>query len=137
MQLDENKFALADSQYNFKTIFFSHTDQTPWAETFLKQISQNNKWNMVYLDDFTVIWTKNKNIKPTIKTDYSSMKSLVQLAHFFQNKDFGDEEIKVYQKILVINPTYCPALYNLALKLQEIQDPSFPIFADKFQKNCQ
>lgn len=136
MQLDEKKFELADKQYNFKTIFFSHTDQTPWAEAFLKQIVKNNKWQMVYLDDFTIILTKNSNIKPIIKTDYSDMKSLIQLAHFFQNKGFNDQEIAVYQKILGLNPNYCPALYNLTLKLQAKNDAAFPIFADKFQKNC-
>lgn len=145
MQTDANKFALADKKYNFKTIFFSHTDQTPWAETFLKQITQNNKWKIAYLDDFSVILTKDKNIKPIIKTDYSNVKSLIRLAHFFQNKsstesvldkDFADEEIKIYQKILNINPTYCPALYNLALKLQAKNNPAFSIFTDKFQKNC-
>lgn len=146
MQTDANKFALADKKYNFKTIFFSHTDQTPWAQAFLRQITQNNNWQMVYLDDFTVIFTLDKNIKPEIKTDYSNMKSLIQLAHFFQNKsstdsvldkNLGDEEIKIYQKILNLNPTHCPALYNLALKLQEKNDPSFPIFLTKFQQNCQ
>lgn len=162
MQTDEKKFELVDKQYNFQTIFFSHTDQTPWAEKFLKQITKNNKsstesvpgkWKMVYLDDFTVIYTRDKNtrlaamqIKPIIKIDYSDLKSLIQLAHFFQNKsstesvfdkDLGDEEIKVYRKILNLNPTLCPALYNLVLKLQEIKDPSSSIFASKFQKNCQ
>ncbi len=137
IQIDEKKFELVDKQYNFNTIFFSHTDQTPWAEKFLKQITQNNQWRLVYLDDFTAIWTKDKDVKPIIKTDYSDMGSLIQLAHFFQNTNFIDEEIKVYQDILRLNPTFCPALYNLALRLQEIQDPASSIFVDKFQKNCQ
>src|SRR3989338_231191 len=137
MQTDENKFEIADKQYSFQTIFFSHTDQTPWAETFLKQITQNNEWRMVYLDDFTVIYTRDKSIKPVIITDYSNLKSLIQLAHFFQGKGFEDEEIKIYQKILNLNPTHCPALYNLALRLQERKNPASPIFTDKFQKNCQ
>lgn len=136
MQTDKNKFDLIDKQYHFQTIFFSHTDQTPWAETFLKQISQNRSWHLVYLDDFTVIYTKNKNIKSLIKTDYSNFNSLIQLAHFFQNKNFDDQEIKVYQKILSLKPNFCPAIYNLAIKLQQNNDPSFQIFASKFQQNC-
>lgn len=137
MQIDKDKFESMDQKYHFNTIFFSHTDQTPWAETFLKQIAQNNKWTMVYLDDFTVILTKDKNIKPIIKTGYSSMKSLMQLAHFFQNKNFDDEAVMIYQKILNLNPKSCPALYSLALKLQNKNDPSFPIFISKFNQNCQ
>ncbi|MDP2585415.1 MAG: hypothetical protein Q8P29_00885, partial [Candidatus Levybacteria bacterium] len=137
MQTDEKKFELVDKKYGFKTIFFSHTDQTPWAEIFLKQITKNDNWRMIYLDDFTVIYTRDKNIKPIIKTDYSDLKSLIQLAHFFQNKNFDDQEIRIYQKILDIDPTYCPALYGLALKLQESQNLASSIFTDKFQKNCQ
>ncbi len=136
IQLDTAKFALADQQYNFNAIFFSHTDQTPWAEEFLRQITQNTKWKMVYLDDFSVIWTKDKNIKPVIKIDYSDIKSLIQLAHFLQNTNFADQEIKVYQEILNLDPKSCPALYNLAVKLQNINDPSAIIFANKFQQDC-
>ena len=137
MQLDQNKFNVEDQKYNFNTIFFSHTDQTPWAEKFIKQITQNKKWNMVYLDDLSVIWTKDKRVKPNIQTEHSNVRSLIQLARFFQLVNFEDQEINVYQKILNINPKYCPALYNLSLKLQLKNDPSFPIFMNKFQHNCQ
>lgn len=137
MQLDGDKFITADQKYNFNTIFFSHTDQTPWAEKFIKQIMENKKWNLVYLDDFSAIWTKDKNIKSMLKTDYPNMKSLIQLAHFLQNTNFTDQEINTYQKILSINPDSCPALYNLALKLQEKQNPSSSIFLSKFRNNCQ
>lgn len=136
MQSDEKKFDSEDKKYKFNTLFFSHTDQTPWAEKFIKQISENKKWTLAYLDDFSVIWTKDKNIKPQIQTDYPNMQSLIQLAHFFQNTNFTDREIKILQKIISIDPKSCPALYNLALKLQEIQDPSFSIFLNKYQQNC-
>ena len=137
MQMDTNKFALVDQKYNFNTIFFSHTDQTPWAKEFLKQIIKNKKWNLVYVDNYIVILTKEGNVKQTIKTDYSNVGSLIQLARFFQFANLEDEEIKIYQKILNINPTYCPALYNLALKLQSRNDPSLPIFVSRFNQNCQ
>ena len=137
MQLDEKKFETEHQKYNFNTIFFSHTDQTPWAEKFIKQITQNKRWNMVYLDDFAVIWTKDKKVKPNIQTDYSNVQSLIQLARFFQLGNFEDEEIKIYQKILSIDPNYCPVLYNLAVKLQSKNDPSFPISLTKFQQTCQ
>ena len=137
MQLDDRKFGIQDQKYNFNTIFFSHTDQTPWAEQFLKQIILNKKWNMVYLDDFSVIYTQDKSTKPLIQTDYPNVRSLVSLARFFQLVNFENEEIKIYQKILSIDHDYCPALYNLAIKLQNKNDPSFPIFLNKFQNNCQ
>ena len=137
MQLNENRFDVESQKYNFNTIFFSHTDQTPWAEKFIKQITNNKKWGIVYIDNYVVILTKDTNLKPTIKTDYSDMRSLIQLAHFLQNTNLEDEEIKVYQKILDLDSTFCPALYNLTLKLQNRNDPSAPIFIGKFQKNCQ
>jgi hypothetical protein len=137
MQEDQKIFSQMEQKYHFQTIFFSHTDQTPWAQSFFKQISENNKWHLAYLDDYSVIWTKNESIKPLIKTNYSNMKSLIQLAYFFQNTGFKNQETQIYRDILNINSTFCPALYNLALRLQEAQDPSFPIFAGKFQKKCQ
>lgn len=137
MQMERNNFEIVDNKYHFKTIFFSHTDQTPWAEAFLKQITSNNNWKLVYLDDFTIILTKDKSIKPKIITDYSDFKSLMQLAHFFQGKNFDAQEIDVYQKLINIDPNYCPALYNLAIKLEQVKNPASSIFIDKFQKNCQ
>ena len=137
MQLDENRFEKENQKYKFNTIFFSHTDQTPWGENFIKQVAKNNKWKLVYLDDFTVIWTEDKNIKPITKTNYYDIRSLIQLARFFSLANFEDEEIKIYQKILNIDPKFCPALYNLALKLQARNDPSFPIFITRFKQNCQ
>ena len=152
MQLDENTFNIQDQKYNFNTIFFSHTDQTPWGENFIKQIANNKNWNIIYVDDYIIILTKDpparsaesrrggeagKNIKRIIKTDYSDTRSLIQLARFFSLANFEDEEIKTYQKILAINPKFCPVLYNLALKLQVRNDPSFPIFITRFKQNCQ
>lgn len=144
MQVEESKFDNQDQKYKFNTIFFSHTDQTPWGENFIRQITKNSKWKLVYLDDFAVIWTKDppageagKNIKSVIKTNYSNMRSLIQLSRFFQIASLEDQEINIYQEILNIDPTFCPALYNLALKLQSRNDPSFPIFINKFNNNCQ
>jgi hypothetical protein len=137
MQTDAGKFELVDQQYKFKTIIFSYIDQTPWAQAFLGQISQNKRWHLAYLDDFIAIWTKDANTKPVIKTDYSNIKSLTQLAYFFQNINSVDQEIMIYQNILSLNPVFCPALHNLAVRMQETKNPSFSIFADKFQKYCQ
>jgi len=137
MQQHKNKFVAMDKKYHFNTIFFSHTDQTPWAQEFLKQIVISKDWGLVYLDDFIVIFTKDKNAKSMIKTDYSDMRSLIRLAHFFQIANLEDQEIDIYNKILNINPNYCPVLYNLSLKLQNKNDPSFPIFLNKLQQNCQ
>lgn len=61
MQSDPQKFAEVDKQYNFKTIIFSHTDQTPWAKTFLINIVKNPDWKIIYIDDFMIIVIKDLN----------------------------------------------------------------------------
>lgn len=63
IQYEYEKFKEYQKKYNFQTIIFSHTDQTPWAKSFLKQISKDKAWSMAYLDSFTVIFTKTSNIK--------------------------------------------------------------------------
>lgn len=45
-------------QYSINYIFFDHHDITPWARTFLKNISTNPNWPIVYLDDSVVILVK-------------------------------------------------------------------------------
>lgn len=57
-QSDYGKFKELEIQYNFKTIIFSHTDQTPWGKSFLQNIVKDQSWKLVYIDDFMVILTK-------------------------------------------------------------------------------
>lgn len=66
MQENTEYFAQIDQEINFKTIIFSHTDQTPWAKTFLSFITKNPDWQIVYLDEFMIILIKkseNLNLK--------------------------------------------------------------------------
>ncbi|MBI2338438.1 hypothetical protein HYU95_04615 [Candidatus Daviesbacteria bacterium] len=66
-QQDPQKFQELDQKIQFKTIIFSHTDQTPWGKTFLTSIVKNNNWKTVYLDDFIIILVKN---------DFSALQSI-------------------------------------------------------------
>lgn len=59
-QEDPEKFKQSSEKYNFQTIIFSHTDQTPWAKNFFKFISSAPDWKTVYLDDFMVILVKSE-----------------------------------------------------------------------------
>lgn len=58
MQSDSQKFKEVDQKYGFKTIIFSHTDQTPWGKAFLASIVKNNDWRIVYIDDFMIVLVK-------------------------------------------------------------------------------
>lgn len=66
MQEKKEKWQQIDQQYNFNFIFFSHTDITPWATQFLKRISTNNQWQLVFLDDYVIIFLKKNNLNSQI-----------------------------------------------------------------------
>lgn len=59
VQSDPQKFKELDQKIGFKTIIFSHTDQTPWGKAFLASIVKDSNWKTVYLDDFMIILVKN------------------------------------------------------------------------------
>ena len=59
MQSDYSKFQTEEQKIGFKTVIFSHTDQTPWARNFLQSIVKDEFWKIVYLDDFIIILVKN------------------------------------------------------------------------------
>ena len=58
-QYDYSKFKELDKKWQFKTIIFSHTDQTPWGKNFLAAVVKDEGWKIVYIDDFMIILVKN------------------------------------------------------------------------------
>jgi len=44
-------------KYSIHTIIMAHTDQTPWARTFLARTIGDKRWRMVYLDSAYVIFS--------------------------------------------------------------------------------
>ncbi len=140
MQIDKHVFDTMTKKYTLNTIFFSYTDQTPWAITFLKQIVQDKTWTMVYLDDYVIIFVKNNNKNPDSKTQVvineNNMQSLLRLAYFFNTVGWQNQEMSIYQQILTLNPNYCPALYNLYLILNQKNDPLAPVYTQRLQQTC-
>ncbi|MBI2074459.1 MAG: hypothetical protein HYT83_01335 [Candidatus Levybacteria bacterium] len=148
IQQDKNLFEKISQKYNFNSIFFSHTDQTPWAESFLQNIIQNNNWKMIYLDDSVVIFIKNNNENKEIidrffvaqgkMSDFSSsdITSLLRLANFFNTVGFENQQLNMYQKILSMDPNFCPALNNLSVLLTRKNDPAYSIYLSKYQNQC-
>lgn len=132
MQTDQKVFAQQDEKYKFNAIFFSHTDMTPWAQTFLKQIVENKQWKLVYLDDYVIILIKNigtnKLLKQKIVIDQSPL-SLLRLANFFRLVGWSDYEEKTYQQLLIVDPNNCTALYNLSL--------TNSLYTQRLQQSCQ
>ncbi|MBI2019375.1 hypothetical protein HYS95_01755 [Candidatus Daviesbacteria bacterium] len=112
MQSDPQKFAEVDRQYNFQTIIFSHTDQTPWAKTFLVNIVKNPDWKTVYIDDFMIILIKDlRGLKPIDLADlnpdsnnFYSPNSYLRLSLFLaQTGNIASAE-KFAKKALTIFP---------------------------------
>jgi len=150
MQNDPNIFKMVDDKYHFNTIFFSYTDQTPWAAAFLKQITQNNDWKLVYIDDFVVILvkynTKNEKIikqfgmdRNNIHISYTrSMKlqQLINLAYFFNTAGFNSEEELMYQSILQIDEYNCLALRNLTLLYENENNPAAASYIARARTFC-
>lgn len=63
MQESPELFKEKSGQYGFKTVIFSVTDQTPWGQKFLQDMSKNGEWEMVYLDNFIVIFVRKDSLK--------------------------------------------------------------------------
>lgn len=70
-QENEAKWQEIDQRYNFNYIFFSHTDVTPWAVNFLKRISRDQNWQLVFLDDYAIIFLKKNEINQPVLEKFS------------------------------------------------------------------
>jgi hypothetical protein len=135
MQQDPKLFAAMDKKYQFNTIFFSHTDQTPWAKQFLQTISKNPLWKLVYLDDTVVIFTKASSPTPALSLSSftpssTSLQGFYQLLLFFQTIRDEQNMLKTAQKILEKNPNDCVALSLLS------QPPTGVGYYARYQASC-
>lgn len=149
MQQDENIFANMEKHYGFNTIFFSHTDQTPWGEKFLQSILKNPSWRPVFLDQTVIVFAKNapKNTKLIKRFDMNPSRlnaiynpndkqSLLQLASFFSK--IGDTEslFPLLQQLLIIDPKNCQALYNRARIALSRQDSLSTMYTTSYKDIC-
>lgn len=150
MQLDKNIFEKTDQEYKFNTIFFAHTDQTPWANQFLKEIINNEKWKIIYFDDYAIILAKNNEENQNIIKKFSMQRddlkisflnekdfnSLLRTASFFNKTGLTGQEIQIHQKILSIKPDFCPSIYNLSVYLLKENNPAGNIWVTKYNNQC-
>jgi len=150
MQQDKNIFAEAQKKYGFTSIFFSHADQTPWGTTFLKDVLRSPDWKPVYLDDTIIILVKDnpKNAKIIKKfgmnpekmhitgNNPNDLDTTLRLTAFFNKTGLTEQELIMYQQLLLLKPDYCPALYNSTTLLSAKNDPSANIYAARYQQFC-
>lgn len=131
LQADPVKWAEFNKQYKFKTIYFSHTDTTPWAQSFLRRILHDENWALVYFDDYSVIllnkkttdqkqwqsleigfWDFRQNFRELSKT--ADLRGKFHLASLAENAAYPDLAEEIYQEILTAKPDNPQALVSLA-----------------------
>lgn len=116
MQEDYKLFSKKAEEYRFKTIIFSHTDQTPWASNFMQFLIKDNNWSLVYLDDFMTVFTgsdyaQEVNI-PKLnlaeleveRYSFSSHVSYLRISIFLLNGGYSNSAEKFVRKSLDLFP---------------------------------
>ena len=103
-------------RYNIHTIFFSHTDMTPWGKTFLEQILNEPQWKMVYLDDSIIILTDEETYSDIRSNNTYIMQlvfsqdnylSLLRLTSVLSVMGKSDLSRQAFIKAQKINPSSC------------------------------
>lgn len=152
MQQGEEVFKKEDKKYHFNSIVFAHTDQTPWAYTFLKTILKNSDWKLIYLDDVVVILVKNIPVNQAViqkhtlsESDIISQKiviptnlnSLFRTIRILEILSWTNAEIALLQRLLSIQSNSCYALGTLTNLLSQRKDPATNIYYTQYQQLCQ
>lgn len=131
LQLDAAKWEELSKKYDFKTIYFSHTDSTPWAQSFLRRILQDKNWALIYFDNYSLILVNKKTVPQGERKNKeigfwdfrrrfrelaarAGLKEKFQLANFAENASYFDLAEETYREILIANPDNAQALVSLA-----------------------
>lgn len=102
-------------QYNIHTILVSHTDQTPWGQTFLARTAQDERWKMTYVDSTFVIFTDTTDavdIRTTNRyteqaEEENDFFKLASYIHFFELIGKQDVSVSLLKKMNTIRPSAC------------------------------
>jgi hypothetical protein len=70
MQEDQIFFQEQTKRYNLNTVFFTHGDITPWAQTFLQFLIASPDWSVVYTDEYVLIAVRNTKDNEAIIKKY-------------------------------------------------------------------
>ncbi|MCL4352955.1 hypothetical protein M1615_00605 [Patescibacteria group bacterium] len=150
MQENEAIFTKIDKKYKFNAVFFSYTDQTPWAKTFLGNITKDKNWKIVYLDSYIIILVKNDNKNKNLIKIYGitektpelkkfntyNTSSLIRLAYLFNLLNWKKQAINIDEKLILKHPHDCSAIYNLYSLLYQENNPSYFIYLAKLRMFC-
>lgn len=87
MQEDEEFWKTKLAEYNFNAIAVTHTDGTPWADTFLGRIASDSEWRLAYLDQTGVAFLRNNEKNKSLIERYGYGKEEVGTAIESLSKD--------------------------------------------------
>lgn len=125
LQNDSQKWNELQNTYNFQTIYFSHTDSTPWAQQFVTEILNNPNWSLVYFDRHVVILVNKKtnslpalsqeNIRQTLRklSDNSNLSNNLSLASLAQKLNQFDLAEEIDKNLLIKYPNNAQVLVAL------------------------
>ncbi|CAN5151108.1 hypothetical protein BH09PAT1_BH09PAT1_0320 [soil metagenome] len=148
MQQDPIFFNEVSEHYHFNAIIFSHTDQTPWAESFMNTIIRNPDWRTVYLDPTMIILLKNNSQNHALITEFGMQNEHItmnlpndnilirQAAHFYSVANLSKQLEATLLRLVTINPTDCSSLGVLASLYSQTQNPASSIYQTKYQTQC-
>lgn len=141
LQSDSAKWEEYSKIYGFKTIYFAHTDGTPWAQQFLARILQDKKWRLAYFDtDAVILINTDKYSSAEVKAlslDKWAFKSDLRgltvgagtatkfrLANLAQSAGMPELAEEIYREILFAFPDQARALSGLASLYAGYGDPA-------------
>jgi len=149
LQEDPELFKTYDKKYAFNTIFFSHTDMTPWAQKFLQDIIQNPSWKTVYLDPYVIILVKDVKKNAAIIKRFAQphdnlrmtslhnggKKDILRALNFFVLTADVQNQVHLVEKLLAIDPQNCDALQFLA-QYNATSSSFFNMYEKRYREDC-
>lgn len=101
-------------KYDINTIVFAYTDQTPWGQTFFKDILNDLEWHLVYADSSVIVLTRDgQDIRGNDayfqtqidqEKNYLRLIYLSQLCELLRKPTLSNRE---FEKASLINPHSC------------------------------
>ncbi len=131
MQNNQSIWQQAVEDYDLKTVFFAHTDSTPWGRNFLYFILRNPEWRLVYFDNYYVILVRidayqaEKIEQITINdqlfrrelrflASLASLKNKFNLAELAQAAGHIDLAEEIYRQVMLDYPSNVQAIFSRA-----------------------
>lgn len=118
LEENQNKQDAIFKRYNIHTVVVSHTDQTPWGNTFLIRILKNKQWKLVFADPVFAVFSDEEKATDIRNTDYFDKQidkeenffHLFQYVHLLGVMGSQEKYISLLQKINTLRPYSCSVI---------------------------